>query len=222
MENQYYIYIALFVVILLLLLFKRRKPKRERPRYSDTKSIIEQLNIDLNLNPNDEVAYYKRGKEKLKLNDRKGAYKDFCKARDLGFEKANEIIENQLSDFDRTAKLSNFDGYINSFPYIDRQKALMYKNEFEDYTKMIKANPKNHTAYFMRAGIKELIKDYSGAIDDLNKSIIIKRDFPDAIAKRGAIKFKLDDKENALKDLQLAEKLGSAQAKSLMKKYFGK
>ncbi len=222
MESQYYIYLALVVILLLLLFFKKKKNKNKYGKYSNTKSVIEQLNIELNLNPNDEVAYYRRGKEKLKMKDRKGAYKDFCKARDLGFEKANEIIENQLPDLDNLEKLSSFDGYIDAIPYIDRQKAFMYKNEFEDYTKMIKKNPQNHTAYLMRAGIKELINDYKGAIDDLNKAIILKRDFADAIAKRGAIRFKMDDKENALKDLQLAEKLGSAHAKSLIKKYYGK
>jgi tetratricopeptide (TPR) repeat protein len=221
MESQYYIYITIFIVIIILFLLKKRKPQNKRPRYSDSKSIIEQLNIEINLNPKDEAAYYRRGKAKLKINDRNGAYKDFCTARDLGYEKANEIIENRLSDLEERNRLSNFDGYIESLPYIDKQKALTYKNEFEDYTKMINANPKNHTAYLMRAGIKELIKDYSGAINDLNKAIIIKRDFADAIAKRGIVKLKMDDKENAFKDLELAEKLGSNQAKTMLKKYFG-
>ncbi len=220
MDSQYYIYIAIIVIILLLFFLKRSKSKNNNSRQFDSKSIIEQLNIEINLNPKDELAYYRRGKAKLRIHDRKGAYKDFCQARDLGYDKANEIIENQLADLERQSQLSSYEGYINSLPLVDRQKAAMYKNEFEDYTKMIKANPKNHTAFLMRAGIKELITDYKGAIDDLNRAIIIKRDFADAIAKRGIVKLKMDDKESALKDLRLAEKLGSAQAKSILKKHF--
>ena len=220
MESQYYIYLVAVAVILLLFFIKKSKSKKNGSRNFNSKSIIEQLDIEINLNPKDELAYYRRGQAKLKIHDRKGAYKDFCKARDLGYNKANEIIENQLADLERQNQLSDYEGYINSLRYVDRQKAVLYKNEFEDYTKMIKANPKNHTAYFMRAGIKELINDYQGAIDDLNKAIIIKRNFPDAIAKRGIVKLKMEDKESALKDLKLAEQLGSTQAKSILRKHF--
>lgn len=221
MVIQNYIYVIVIIVMVLVILFKKRKTKKKHAAHYKSEEIIEKLSIEINLNPKDETAYYRRGKERLKLKDREGAYKDFCKSRDLGYQKAEEIIENELFDLEHNNKSEGFQGYLDSIPNIDRQKALKYKNEFEDFTKIIERNPKNYSAYLMRASIKEILKDYSGAIEDINKAILIKHNFADAFSQRGVVRYKMNDRNEALHDFKIAEKLGSKKAVHLIKKYFG-
>lgn len=80
--------------------------------------------------------------------------------------------------------------------------------KIELYTKVIELEPKNLDAYFHRALAKNDLGDYSGAIVDYSKIIVLEPD-ADTYYNRGNARYSLKDFEGAQEDYQNAYKLDS-------------
>ncbi len=80
--------------------------------------------------------------------------------------------------------------------------------KIELYTKVIELEPKNLDAYFYRGLAKNDLGDYSGAIVDYSKIIVLEPD-ADTYYNRGNARYSLKDFEGAQEDYQDAYKLDS-------------
>lgn len=80
--------------------------------------------------------------------------------------------------------------------------------KIELYTKVIELEPKNLDAYFYRGLAKNDLGDYSGAIVDYSKIIVLEPD-ADTYYNRGNARYSLKDFEGAQEDYQSAYELDS-------------
>ncbi|MDO8928662.1 MAG: tetratricopeptide repeat protein, partial [Bacteroidota bacterium] len=74
-------------------------------------------------------------------------------------------------------------------------------------------------AYFNKAYVKCKMRDYEGALTDLNKALEIEKDFAEAYFNRGLTKIYLDDVEGGALDLSKAGELGIQDAYNIIKRY---
>jgi len=94
-----------------------------------------------------------------------------------------------------------------------KYKAEDYAGALKYYDKAVKTNndPKNNF-YIFRAIAKLSLKDFPGALKDLNNSIMVTPDFAPQYASRGSIKMVLNDFEGAIRDLDKSIEMGNSNA----------
>ncbi len=80
-------------------------------------------------------------------------------------------------------------------------------------------DPKNPMAYNFRGTAKGGMKDYKGAIEDLDKAIKMRQNYSQAYINRAAIKFASGDKPGSCADLVAADGLGNSMANDLIEQY---
>ncbi len=154
---------------------------------------IKNFDKAIEINPNYSSAYEYRGKSKFAINDDEGAIEDFIKAIELDPNNSNSLVEllnhtNNLTD---------------------------YKKGIDIWDRVIMIMP-HSGAYQRRAYLKNKIKDYESAIEDLNEAIkLYPEDFKftiqhgesklyDIYFSRGAYKFLADDMDGCIKDFDKA------------------
>lgn len=98
-------------------------------------------------------------------------------------------------------------GQANKF-FRHATNATDLNEKIELYTKVIELEPNNLDAYFHRALAKNDLGDYSGAIVDYSKIIVLEPD-ADTYYNRGNSRYSLRDFEGAQEDYQNAYKLDS-------------
>lgn len=96
-------------------------------------------------------------------------------------------------------------GQANKF-FRQANKATDLNEKIELYTKVIELEPKNLDAYFYRGLAKNDLGDYSGAIVDYSKIIVLQPD-ADTYYNRGNSRYSLKDYVGAQEDYQNAFKL---------------
>ena len=74
-----------------------RRALTKKKIYNNAFFALSDLNISIALNPNENLTYYERGLAKLELKDNEGACIDFNKSKELGNEKANEMIKENCN-----------------------------------------------------------------------------------------------------------------------------
>ena len=92
----------------------------------------------------------------------------------------------------------------------------------KNYTQCIQLNPNFGYAYFNRAYLKFLNKDYVGAIEDYSSTIKLSPSFSEAYLNRALILLIFENYEQACKDLSKAGELGITKGYSLIGKYCNK
>ncbi len=203
------------ISVLVYLIFVKAKSTNEKVKYGDYEGRIKHFSVKIALNPKDSCAYYERGLAHLKSQNKKAALEDLKMAASLGDTRAYDIIDqnnldgNYLQQYSRTAQLNN---------EINFNKLDDYKGAVEDFNKVLKSNPQNSTAYFMRAEIKEIYKDHAGALEDLNNALKINNKYAVAYYKRGEVKIKLNDINGAKLDLKTSLSLGYNKASKFLSK----
>jgi tetratricopeptide (TPR) repeat protein len=80
---------------------------------------------------------------------------------------------------------------------------------------MIRLNPNNITSFYYRGLLKAELKDFRGALEDLNKTIELYPGHAEAYVERSAVRMNLKDRPGALEDLNTAERLGRVPPDSL-------
>ncbi|MBM2814293.1 MAG: hypothetical protein HW421_1055 [Ignavibacteria bacterium] len=163
----------------------------------DCNEYIEYFSNELNKDPNNGFAFYRRGYGKMKLKDYKGALEDYHHA---------------------------FENYPNKESiYIDRT-LLFYcmgnqLKAFEDLNMAIKINQKNPVPYFNRGNIKINNKDFKGAIDDF--TLITKMDkipwwIYQVYNNKAISNYYLGNSIEAIQDLTMALKNASVNQSKLI------
>lgn len=216
MDGVFLYSLILIIPVLVFLIVKSRIGKTERVKYGDFEGRIQKYSLRIQMDPKDTMAYYERGLAYIKSNNKSAALEDLKMAAVLGHDKAYEIIEKHNLGKLNQQHLSR--GNMNLTEDFDVVKSIEYQGALEDYNKVLKSNPENSVAYFMRADVKEVYNDHNGAIDDLTNALKYNNKYPEALYKRGAIKIKLNDYKGAKFDLEASLSLGFFRAKSLLKK----
>jgi len=90
----------------------------------------------------------------------------------------------------------------------------------ENYTRLIMLDSKNEKAYLNRGYAKFSLKDYEGAIRDLNQVLSINPNCVEAYIKRAYAKYNLDDTQGAKNDFNAAIRANPNNAETYFKRAF--
>lgn len=94
-----------------------------------------------------------------------------------------------------------------------------YENAVEHYNSAIKLNPGSSYAYYNRAYVNALLKNYAAAIDDYTHCINSEYEFPQALYNRGLLHIYLNRNSEGCSDLSKAGELGIDNAYRVIYKY---
>ncbi|BAY42093.1 TPR repeat-containing protein (plasmid) [Nostoc sp. NIES-2111] len=154
---------------------------------------IEMFENAIALNPNFAEAYNNRGLSRLKICHKS----EFPKVVE-DYNQAIALNPNLLEAYQNRADI--YKNYIGDFD------AAM-----QDYQKIISLEPNRVEPYVNIAHIDFISGRLEEALTQLEKALSINPDCPEAYCGRGTVRFHLDDKEGAKKDLFLAFDLYEAQ-----------
>ncbi len=97
-------------------------------------------------------------------------------------------------------------------------KSIHYEEILREYEKIIKIDPTFIYAYYNRAEIFSIEKDFRAAISDYNKAIELEPQFAEAYFNRGIAKLSIGETSAGLDDLRKAGELGIVQSYSIIKR----
>ena len=182
----------------------------------DNQQAINDFDSTVNLNPNDAVAYFKRGTNSGALGNYQQAINDFNKAIELN-PKYSEAYNNRGFDY---GALGNYKQALN-----DLSKAIELNPEFvrafynrgiiygemknyqqaiNDYNKAIELDPKYAAAYVNRGSDYAALGNYPQALNDLNKAIELNPNYAEAYYNRGSVYGALGSHQRAINDYSKA------------------
>ncbi|MEH2423589.1 MAG: tetratricopeptide repeat protein [Nostoc sp.] len=153
---------------------------------------IEDFNQVIQLDPQNALAYNRRGDAYYRLGDYEQAQADSSQALLLNPQDANAY-------FDR------------GFAFSELGK---YKEAIADYTQAIKLNSKNAYAYYGRGLARAQLKDNKGAIGDFSKAIAFKPQHTEAYLQRGILRRHLRQRLEAIQDFDTVIKINPSDAKA--------
>ncbi len=177
-------------------------------------------------NPDNIIAYNKRGVAKAGIKDFSGAIIDFNKAisvdADFGdsyYNKGNAYREKgnyakAINYYDKAIELKT--SYYEAYNNRGLAKAAVgeVNGAFEDYDFAIKFKPNFAEAYNNKGLLKVKIEDFAGAIADYDKAIMLNPNYAQAYHNRGLPKYQLGNIDGAIDDCSKAIKLNPNYAES--------
>ena len=98
------------------------------------------------------------------------------------------------------------------------KKTLEYDVILKDYERVINLDPQFIYAYYNRAEVLSIQKDYRGAISDYTEAINIEPQFAEAYFNRGLAKLAVGETASGLDDLRKAGELGVVESYSIIKR----
>ncbi len=153
---------------------------------------VEDFNQAIALDPQNALAYNKRGDAYYRLGDYEQAQADSSQAILLNPQDVNAY-------FDR------------GFAFYGLGK---YKKAIADYNQAIKLNSKDAYAYYGRGLARAQSKDNKGAIEDFSKAITLKPEYNEAYLQRGIIRRRLRQRLEAIQDFDKIIKNNPSDAKA--------
>ena len=97
--------------------------------------------------------------------------------------------------------------------------ALDYDIVKNDLDHVIQLAPDFVYAYYNRANVLSMLKDYRGALEDYNKAIELNKDFAEAYFNRGLTHIFLGNNKLGITDLSKAGELGIVSAYNIIKRF---
>ena len=190
--------------------------------------------------PGNAFAYFARGIDFMLVQDFSSAVEDFTKATNLNdtltlayFNKAVVLTkqleyETSFGEFDinqsKTVNLSSaLKDTRQTAPGVNppsdvKTKSLDYELIFKEYEKVIRLSPKFMYAYYNRANICFVQKDFRNAVTDYSAAINIEPEFAEAYFNRGLTYVYLGENRKAIADLSKAGELGIVGAYNIIKR----
>ena len=186
----------------------------------DNKGAIAEYLKAIEIDSSDDASWFNHGITKLKLKDFSGAVADLSKSLELHPEDANAYYFRSVARDNSNDPFGAASDILKAFVIDPKLKfntqednpiyegINYYIKTIIDYTKAIEYNPWDTEAYRKRALLKELARDFNGAIEDYTKIIGMDSCNVGAYYKRGYIKdFHLKDHTGALADFDEALKI---------------
>ena len=185
---------------------------------------IDRLSASIANNPENALNYYSRALDFYLVQDFDNAINDlnecikkdstffpayFSRAlihyKELEYRKREKSFEIVVTD-DKTAQVRSLD----------------YAKIRDDLDKVIELAPDFVYAYYNRANILTIMKDYRGAIADYNKVLEIEPNLADAYFNRGLTHIFLGNNRLGIQDLSKAGELGIFSAYNIIKRFTAK
>ena len=140
-----------------------------KPKYDNRmRGRVQDQNIQITIEPSFILTYYE-------------------KTREVGHGVA---YSREVDDINRSKLLARQLLLTNAELSLSTAQINNHFSSINDYSKLIDINSQNPMPYFARALDFMLIQDFSSAIDDLNRTIMLSRNFMLAYFMRAAIRFK--------------------------------
>ncbi len=187
--------------------------------------------------PNNESLFFGRGIDFILLQDYENALKDFNKVIELNPKNTNAYFvraviltkQAELDPMEPEATKAEFTEVTTvsqtslpkkstvTMPEIT-VKSQRFDEVKKDYDKIIEINNSDFFAYYNRAEIFYIEKDFRAAIADYNKAIELQPDFAEAFFNRGISRLSIGETTSGLDDLRKAGELGIVQSYSIIKR----
>ncbi len=170
---------------------------------------IDRLSQAIDKNDKDCNLFFARAMEFALVQDYSSAIDDCTRAIHLN---PNMI----LAYFCRANWRYKLLDYQRANGELPKDYALAFEIMFRDYDYVITSQPDFAFAYYNKANMLCLQKDYKSAIKHYNKAIDIDPDFAEAYFNRGLMYIYLDKVEQGISDLSKSGELGIYQAYNLI------
>ncbi|HEY5499688.1 MAG TPA: tetratricopeptide repeat protein [Bacteroidales bacterium] len=167
----------------------------------DLSSAIDDLTRALQLNDKMVLAYFERANLRFKKINVEYA--------------SNESAENAKQKVSGDLKNPK----TGSFSLGEKAFGTDYDLVMRDYEKVLSLDPNFIYAYYNRANIRSIQRDYRNAIIDYTKALEINPEFADAWFNRGLAQINLGDREHGVSDLRMAGQLGLYQSYNIIKRF---
>ncbi len=190
---------------------------------------ISDLDRAIEINPKYAEAFKNRGVVHDELGDHRQAISDYDRAIEIDPEYAEAYtdrgaayrqlgnLQQAISDFNRTIQINP--GF--AVAYYNRGIACGQLGDLQeaisDYNKAIEINAEYAGAYINRGVVYGKLGNLQQAISDYDKAIEINPEYAGAYINRGIAYGKLGNREEAIENLKKAARLGSEDAKNLLK-----
>jgi tetratricopeptide (TPR) repeat protein len=206
----------------------------------DYRGTIENLNIAIQEDDRQDIAYKTMGYTRYLMGDKEGSIEDYNRAIELNPNYAEAYLNRadsyyQLEDYRKAiidyTEVIRINSYNGSF-YIWRGDALSRLGEYNkailDYNEAIRINPQDYICYVWRAEARLRMEDYQGAVEDY--SIAIEFGTPqneDSLAiyvldsiyfNRGNARYHLGEYRSAIEDYSQAIEINSNYAEAYLKR----
>lgn len=177
----------------------------------DFQSAIEDLNRTLMLRDDFVLAYFNRAAVRMRQLETSMMKEEVAELSPTAAMKLN--LTGQLNQKEKTTDANR--------PMINETVRLR-KMEFElvmrDYDKVLELDPQFVYAYFNRANLNCLQKDYRSALEDLNKAIELDGEFAEAYFNRGLVYIYMGQTAKGVADLSKSGELGMIGAYNIIKR----
>jgi Tfp pilus assembly protein PilF len=184
----------------------------------DLSESMDDLDRAIQLNPDFFLAYFNRAVIRYKMMQLDVYEEENVNMRQDIMNLSLNIQPNNHSQQTTVNPYSRLGGenpdVLNSG---ERKRMFDLDQIMRDYEKVIEINPDFVYAYFNRANIRCLRKDFRTAIVDYSEVIKMKPNFAEAYYNRGLTRLYLGDTEKGIADLSKAGELGMVSAYSIIK-----
>ena len=186
--------------------------------------------------PNNISLYFGRAMDFIHIQDYESALKDMNKVIELnpnlllGYFARAIIRTNQVEyDYQLSEETTFSDNRKTGISFSEKiagtaklpeisVNSVQYEEFLKEYEHIIKIDPGFIYAYYNRAEIFSIEKDFRAAISDYNKAIEIEPQFAEAYFNRGIAKLSVGETSSGLDDLRMAGELGIVQSYSIIKR----
>ncbi len=196
-----------------------QNPDDKKYKNRNTSSDIKDYDKAIVSNPQDSVAYNKRGIVKGKLGKFQDAISDFDEAimlnpkfhkayNNRGIAKRNlGKFQDAISDYDEAIRLNpkGWGAYNNRG--LTKRNLNKFQDAISDYDEAIRLNPKFYQAYTNRGIAKNNLGQFQDAISDCNKAIRLNPESYEAYNNRGLTKNNCGKFQDAISDYDEAIRL---------------
>jgi tetratricopeptide (TPR) repeat protein len=202
----------------------------EKATRGDRSGAIEDYNQAIRFNPNDAVAYYKRGNVNYDSGKVKEAKEDYSQAIRLNPNHANAYYNRGLANYDLQDYQAAVDDYTEAIrinpndgeAYYKRGVAYFelreYQAAIEDCTRAIQQNPNDAKAYISRGLARAASGDKRGGLADFTQAIRIDYNNGEAFFNRGKVRFSMADYQGAVEDYSEAIRINPQYAGAYSKR----
>jgi tetratricopeptide (TPR) repeat protein len=213
-----FLLIAILIIICIIIITNnKKKPKLEKPKDVEVENPIDDILDDrtvlysyLLMKLNTDFLRIEKQKEAIELQKK-------VKMAEQDFEQL-QILKVEVENFHELTVIDLADSYFNTADEYAKKKST-YNMALVFYNKAIDL-VKEPMYYNNRGCLYHKMNALLVAIDDYNKAIILNPNNGQYYYNRGWAYYTLSRKNDALRDLQIASKMGIVEAEKLLQFYF--